>query len=182
VSIPIDAVAHRPGISQLESAGGVIVVCGTGETEASSVLRIRRRGTIHAFSDSGRPLWTVDQPESEALWFQLSASLSPDGGTLATYHSDGRDIVLQAWDGRTGERLWRRTAARRSGARHVSVAPHGRLVVLTGGDLRTFVLAWDREGTLVWDGTLPFPSGDAAVLDEHLLASDRWIVRLEPEF
>lgn len=178
VRLPIDALPRREGISQLEAAGGVIVACGTGETKESTVLRLKRRGTLHAFDDTGTQLWAVQQPDGEDLWFQPSCALSPDGGTLAMFHSNGREIVVQAWDARSGERLWRRSVARYPGARQLSVAPHGKWVVLASGDLRTFVLAWDREGTVVFEGTLPFPSRQPRMRSDHLLESAEWIVRL----
>lgn len=180
--IPVDALLQREGLSQLEAAAGLIVVTGTGEAEGSTVLRPKRRGTIRTFDDTGRLLWVVDQPDSSALWFQVSCALSPDGGTLATFHTDERELVVQVWDARTGAPLWRRTLPRQSGARCLSVAPRGELIVLASGELRTAVLAWDREGTVVWEGTLPFPFRPASVGANGLLASERWMVKLIPDW
>jgi hypothetical protein len=182
VPVPVDALIRREGRSQLEAGGGYIVVCGTGERAGTGTFRAERRGTIRAFRDDGTPAWSVDQPDDEPLWFQLSASLSPDGSTLATFHSDSREIVVQAWDMPTGRRLWRRTTPRRTGGRCLSVARRGELVVLTHGDFRTLVVAWDREGTVVWEGVLPFDSRTSRVGDHHLLSSAHWIVRLDPEW
>jgi outer membrane protein assembly factor BamB len=180
--VPVDAILLREGLSQLEAAAGLIVVTGTGETEDSTVLKPKRRGTIRAFDDAGRVQWIVDQPDTAALWFQVSCALSPDGGTLATFHTDEREIVVQAWDARSGAPLWRRTLTRQTGSRCLSVAPQGELVVLASGDLRTSVVAWDREGTEVWEGTLPFPFHDPRITADGLLVSPRWMVKLTPEW
>ncbi|MBZ0268787.1 hypothetical protein K8I85_11565, partial [bacterium] len=117
VEVPVDALLQREGLSQLEAAGGVIVITGTGESDDSTALRPKRRGTIQAFDDSGRLLWRESQPDGEPLWFQVSCALSPDGGTLATFHTDARELVVQVWDARRGEPLWRRAVPRSSGGR-----------------------------------------------------------------
>jgi hypothetical protein len=62
------------------------------------------------------------------------------------------------------------------------VARQGSLIVLTHGDFRTLVVAWDREGTVVWEGVLPFDSRTSRIGDDNLLNSAQWIVRLEPEW
>ncbi len=182
VPVPVDALIRREGRSQLEAAGGYVVVCGTGEVPGRGTFRALRRGSIRVFQDDGTPVWSVDQPDDESLWFQLSCALAPDGSTLATFHADAREIVVQAWDMGTGERLWRRTTPRRTGGRCLSVAPRGELIVLTHGDFRTRVEAWDREGSVVWDGVVPFDSRTARIGEQHLLSAAQWIVQLQPEW
>jgi len=182
VDVPVDALLQREGLSQLEAAGGVIVVCGTGEADDSTALRPKRKGTIQVFNDSGRLLWRESQPDDEPLWFQVSCSLSPDGGTLATFHTDARELVVQVWDARHGEPLWRRAVPRASGGRRLSVAANGELVVMAWGDLRTSLLAWDREGTLVWEGTLPYPADSPRIDADGMFVTERWIMRLIPEW
>ncbi len=181
VPVPIDALLRRTGVSQLEAAGDVIVVTGTGEVDSKSVLFSERRGAIRVFDNDGRRLWRVDQPNDETLWFQLSCALSPDGGTLATVHSGQREVIVQAWEARTGELLWKRPVPRQPGTRRLSVAPNGEMVVLATGDRRTFVVAWDREGAVVCEGTVPLECREAVIGAGGMLAAERWVVRLVPD-
>lgn len=185
VDVPIDAVVARDGHSQLEAAGRVIVVCGTGavppgQTSGRS-LHGERRGTLRAFTNEGALLWKRDQSSDDRLWFQISLALSDDGTTLATFHSDGRKTVVCLFDAMTGERFWERSVSRRLGTHALSVSPDGQLIVLASGDDRTFIVAWDREGAIAWEGVIPLPSRLARIAARGLLVADRWIVRLEPD-
>jgi hypothetical protein len=64
----------------------------------------------------------------------------------------------------------------------LSISERGDLVVLCHGDTRTSVTGWDREGDVVWDGVVPFSGRVATLAHGDLLVSDRWIVRLSPEY
>jgi hypothetical protein len=181
--LPIDAVVAREGHSQLEAAGGKIVATGTGAVPAQEgQLRLGtdRRGTLRAFTDEGRPLWKIDQNESDLLWFQISLALSRDGGTLATFFADARDIRVRLFDADSGQQVWERTTPRRMGTSCLSISPDGQLIVLAFGDQRTYIVAWDREGTVVWEGDVPFPSRVARIGPQGLLVAQRWIVQLTP--
>jgi outer membrane protein assembly factor BamB len=181
--VPIDALIAREGHSQLEAAGGRIVVSGTGKVpaeESSDVaFRAQRRGTLRCFTDSGSPLWRTDQGESDALWFQISLALSQDGETLATFHSSTQKVLVQVFDAATGETLWTASAPRRPGTSCLSVSADGQLVALTHADLRTWVTAWSHEGAVVWEGEIPYTARVVRVGAGGLLVADRWIVRLE---
>ena len=184
-AVPIDALVPREGHSQLEAAGGRIVVSGTGQLppERSRGLGLHgsRRGTLRVFSDDGRPLWKIDQEDEHSLWFQISLALSDDGETLATFHSTGREILVRVFEGATGQTLWQTAAPRQHGTSCLSVSPDGQWIVLTHGDLRTGVEAWNREGDRVWHGEIPYPARVVRMGANGLLVADRWIVRLEPE-
>jgi hypothetical protein len=185
VDVPIDAVVARDGHSQLEAAGDVIIVCGTGaippgEGESRS-LHAERRGVVRAFTNEGVLLWRLEQSPKDRLWFQISAALSDDGATLATYHSDARKTVVRLLNAMTGEVFWESAVSRQPGTQSLSVAPDGQLVALTSGDAYTHVVAWDREGTTVWEGELPIASRVTRLGGRGLLIADRWIVALEPE-
>ena len=183
--VPIDAVVAREGHSQLEAAGGKIVVSGTGQTPAEEFhgisMHAERRGTLRAFTDEGQLLWKQDQDESDALWFQISLALSEDGGTLATFHSTARELQVRVYDTDNGETLWQASTPRRAGTSCLSVSSDGQIVVLAHGDLRTQVVAWNREGHVVWEGDIPYPARTARITSRGLLVADRWIVRLEPD-
>ena len=45
----------------------------------------------------------------------------------------------------------------------------------------TFVLAWDREGTTIWEGALPYAARRPEIGAGGRLATPGWIVRLEAE-
>ena len=183
--VPIDAVVAREGHSQLEAAGGRIVVSGTGQIPPEEVrglmLHAERRGTLRVFADDGRLLWKQDQDESDVLWFQISLALSADGGTLATFHSTARELQVRVYDTDNGETLFRASTPRRSGTSSLSVSPDGQIVLLAHGDLRTSVVAWTREGHVVWQGDIPYPARVARIASGGLLVAERWIVRLEPD-
>ncbi len=183
--VPIDAVVAREGHAQLEAAGGRIVVSGTGQVEDRNedALRLRpeRRGTLRVFTDEGRLLWKSEQPDDEDLWFQISVALSSDGGTLATFHATGREVVVLAYDTDSGEKLWEARVPRRAGTSCLSVSPQGRLVTFAHGDLRTHAIVWSREGDVVWEGEVPYPARVARMEVNGLLVAERWMVRLEPE-
>jgi outer membrane protein assembly factor BamB len=175
----------REGHSQLEAAGGRIVVCGTGAIAAEEggrpVLHSERRGTLRAFTDGGTLLWKHDQGEEDHLWFQIALAMSEDGGTLATFHSDERQTIVRLYEAATGELVWERATPRRGGAACLSVSADGQVIVLCCGDARTWVTAWNREGTPIWEGEIPLPSRLARIGPHGLLVSERWIARLEPE-
>lgn len=183
--VPLDEMSPREGLSQLEAAGGVVVVAGTGTAEGAGGsgfgLHVVRRGSVLAFTDGGKTLWRVDQPAEEELWFQLGAAIAPDGSVVATCHSSRRDVVVRLWEARTGEALWTRTSSRGGGFRSLSVTPSGGMTVLVHGAATSDVTAWDREGTVVWEGFLPVQGKIATIGDDDLLAFDRWIVQLVPE-
>ena len=183
--VPIDAVVAREGHSQLEAAGGKIVVSGTGQIPADEVhglmLHAERRGTLRAFTDEGKLLWKQDQDEADVLWFQISLALSRDGGTLATFHSTARELEVRVYDADDGGTLWQAHTPRRSGTSCLSVSPDGQIVVLAHGDLRTQIVAWNREGHVVWEGDIPYPARAVRIMSNGLLVADRWIARLEPD-
>jgi hypothetical protein len=185
-AVPIDEIAPRDGLSQLETAGGVIVVAGTGTREdesgeSSFQLHATRLGAVAAYTDAGRRLWRHEQPDGEEYWFQVSAAISVDGSVVATCHSSRREIVVRLYEAQSGELLWTRTARRGTGFRSLSVAPGGGMTVLVHGSTTTDVTAWDREGSVVWEGYLPV-QGKVATIGRHdLLLFDRWIVELTPD-
>jgi hypothetical protein len=183
--VPFDEMSPREGLSQLEAAGGVVVVAGTGTAEGAGssgyALHLVRRGSVLAFTDAGKQLWRIDQPAEEELWFQLAAAIAPDGSVVATCHSSRRDVVVRLCEARTGEELWKRTSSRGAGFRSLSVTPSGGMTVLVHGAATSDVTAWDREGAVVWEGFLPVQGKVATIGGNDLLAFDRWIVQLAPE-
>lgn len=183
--VPIDAVVTREGHSQLEAAGGRIVVSGTGALDLADSgglqLHPERRGTLRVFTDEGRLLWKTGQEDDDELWFQISVALSADGKTLATFHSTGREVVVLVYDTDTGEKLWETGTPRRSGTSCLSVSPRGQLVTLAHGDLRTHAIVWSREGSVMWEGEVPYSARVARMEANGLLVAERWMVRLEPE-
>jgi WD40 repeat protein len=185
-SVPIDDISLRDGISQLEAAGDVIVVSGTGRVprepgDLGFQLHVTRRGCVIAYSDKGRRLWGHEQPDDEEYWFQVSAAISPDGTAVATCHSSRSDIVVRLYESKTGKLLWTRSARRGTGFRSLSVSHAGELIVLVHGASTTDVLAWDRAGATVWEGFLPLNAKIARIANDNLLVFDRWIVELTPE-
>ena len=62
----------------------------------------------------------------------------------------------------------------------LSISPDGQLVVLAFGDQRTYVVAWDREGSVVWEGDLPLSGRVVRIGPQGLLVAQRWIVQLTP--
>jgi hypothetical protein len=183
--VPIDEMSPREGLSQLEAAGGVVVVAGTGSVEgaegAGFALRDVRRGSVLAYADGGKLLWRDDQPVEEELWFQLAAAIAPDGSVVATCHSSRIDVVVRLCDATTGDLLWTRSSTRGGGFRSLSVTPGGGMTVLVHGAATSDVNAWDREGVVVWEGYLPV-QGKVVTIESHdLLVFDRWIVQLVPE-
>lgn len=180
--LPIDAVVAREGHSQLEAAGGRIIATGTGpippEESPARTLHSERRGTLRAFTDGGKLLWKIDQDDADVLWFQISLALSNDGDALATFYADARENRVRLFDAETGQRIWERTTSRHPGTSCLSVSPDGQLVVLAHGDLRTHVVAWDREGNLAWEGELPFSAQVVRVAARGLLVAQRWVVQV----
>ena len=184
--VALDQMCSREGVAQLAAAGGVIVVGGTGgrEMDRRAIIGLHpvRRGAIEVFDDDGRFLWSEEQPDDTDLWFQMSAALSSDGDHLATCHSAAREIEVRLYEARTGALVWSQRTPRRDGCRVLSISERGDLVVLCHGDTRTSVTGWDREGDVVWDGVVPFSGRVATLAHGDLLVSDRWIVRLSPEY
>ena len=180
--VPIDHLIARDGHGLLQAKGGRIAVAGTGEKGSGEPsgwsVHPNRVGRIRVLDEAGRLMWKVDQPEDEPLWFQITPCLSQDGTSLVTVHSEASDVVVRAWDAKTGERLWTRRESRHAGVRNVSMTPDGQLVAVTHGDIRTRVKVWDREGNLVWEGTIPYSSRTPGLAPGGLLVAERWIARL----
>ena len=100
---------------------------------------------------------------------------------VAPLADTSREILVQLFDAATGTQIWQESAPRRPGTSCLSVSPDGQLVALVHADLRTQVILWSREGTVVWEGELPLASRAPRLGANGLLVADRWIVRLEPE-
>lgn len=178
--VAVDNLSFRDGVPQLATGDGIIVVCGTGaraETVGAG-LQVPRQGTILALDDRGRLKWSRQQREEDDLWFQISAVVSTDGGTVVTVHAPPRFYEVQAWDGGTGDLLWSQRVRRTSGFRSLSVSPGGRVILLALSDNHTVVHAWNREGGVVWDGSIPFASRSAKLAGDDLLVAEKWVVRL----
>jgi hypothetical protein len=182
--VSLDQMCNREGVTQLAAAGGVIAVGGTGGRDGGrrSLVGIHpvRRGAIEVFDDDGRLLWRDEQPEDSDLWFQMTAAISADGRYLATCHSASREIEVRLYEARSGKLLWSHDTRRRDGCRALSITGEGDLVVLSHGDTRTTVTAWDRAGDVVWEGHVPFSGRVARIAEGDLLVSDQWIVQLRP--
>jgi hypothetical protein len=97
---------------------------------------------------------------------------------VATCHAEPTALVVRCWDGVTGEELWKHTVGRRNGFRALSVDPDGHTVALAQCDNRTTLNAWDREGTVVWEGELPMESRSAVLRQGDLLVAEDWVVKL----
>jgi len=180
--LPIDQLIARDGHGLLQAKGGRIAIAGTGEKEpvGSSAWSVHpnRVGRIRVLDEAGRLLWKADQPEDEPLWFQITPCLSEDGTALVTVHSEASDVIVRAWDMETGEPIWMRRESRHAGVRNVSMTPDGQFVAVTHGEIRTRVKVWDREGDLVWEGTVPYSSRTPELATGGLLVAERWIVKL----
>jgi outer membrane protein assembly factor BamB len=178
--VPLDNLAQRGGVPQLATAPGIVVVCGTGRSgeRSGGSMHTPRRGSLIALDEDGRVLWQRSESDDEELWFQMSAVVSPDGGTVVTCHAKANVLEIRAWDAAEGDLLWTQTAVRHSGFRCVSVAPGAALVVLAQCDNQTSVDAWDGEGTTVWSGNIPLASREAKIVGDHWLAGEQWIVKL----
>lgn len=177
--VAVDNLSFRDVVPQLAVGQGIVVVCGTGPREGQGEsLHPPRQGTILALDDEGRVKWSRRQGDEDDLWFQISTAVSADGGTVATVHAPPRFYEIQAWDGATGEPLWSQRVRRASGFRSLSVSPGGRAIVFAVGDNHTSVTAWNREGTVIWDGLLPFASKDAWLAGDDLLVAEKWVVKL----
>jgi hypothetical protein len=101
-----------------------------------------------------------------------------DGGTVVTAHAPPRFYEIQAWDGDTGEVLWSQRVRRAAGFRSLSVSPGGRVVLFAVGDNHTVVTAWNREGSVIWEGAVPFSSRGAVLAGERLLVAADWVLQL----
>lgn len=179
--VGVDNLSFRDGVPQLATGRGIVVVCGTGprgEASTGTALQPPRQGTILALDDEGRVKWSRRQREEDDLWFQISAAVSADGGTVVTVHAPPRFYEIQAWDGETGEPLWSQRVRRASGFRSLSVSPTGRVIAFALGDNHTTVTAWNREGTVIWDGSVPYASQSPTLAGDDLLVARNWIVKL----
>jgi hypothetical protein len=178
--VTVDNLSFRDVVPQLAVGEGIVVVCGTGARGGASdgALHPPRQGTIVALDDEGRVKWNRRQRDEDDLWFQISAAVSSDGGTVVTVHAPPRFYEIQAWDGATGDLLWSQRVRRSSGFRSLSVSPGGRVIVFALGDNHTKITVWNREGTVIWDGSVPFISKDAVLAGRDLLVAEKWVVRL----
>jgi hypothetical protein len=182
--VPVDNLVAREGLTHLATASDLIVVCGTGEEVTSSQffdsLHPRRREQLLAFSTTGRLLWEGEPKADPELRFNLSCAISPDGSTLATLHDTDREQIVTVYDARNGTQLFVQRARRSPGSRTLSLSPRGELVCLSFADTRTNVSAWDRQGTLVFEGVLPLRSTKVTAANGNLLVSDEWVLHLLP--
>jgi hypothetical protein len=177
--VTVDNLSFRDIVPQLAVGEGMVVVCGTGARAGEGEgLHPPRQGTIVALDDEGRVKWSRRQRDEEDLWFQISAAVSSDGGTVVTAHAPPRFYEIQAWDGETGELLWSQRVRRASGFRSLSVSPGGRVILFALGDNHTAVTAWNREGSIIWDGSVPYSSKDARLAGDDLLVAEQWVVKL----
>jgi hypothetical protein len=177
--VTVDNLSFRDVVPQLAVGRGIVVVCGTGAREGDGQgLHPPRQGTIVALDDAGRVKWSRRQRDEEDLWFQISAAVSSDGGTVVTAHAPPRFYEIQAWDGETGDLLWSQRVRRASGFRSLSVSPGGRVILFALGDNHTAVTAWNREGSVVWDGSVPYTSREARLAGDELLVAEQWVVKL----
>lgn len=179
--VAVDNLSFRDVVPQLATGKGIIVVCGTGpraDNSGSEALHPPRQGTIVALDDEGKVKWTRRQRDEDDLWFQISAAVSSDGGTVVTVHAPPRFYEIQAWDGKTGEPLWSQRVRRASGFRSLSVSPTGRVIAFALGANHTEVTAWNREGSVIWEGAIPYSSREPKLAGDDLLVADQWIVKL----
>jgi len=183
--VPVDNLVAREGLAHLATASDLVVVCGTGEEVTSSQffdsLHPRRREQLLVFSTSGRLLWEGEQKGDPEVRFNLSCAISPDGSTLATLLDTDREQIVTAYDARTGDQLFVQQARRSSGSRNLSLSSRGDLICVSFADARTNVSAWDRQGTLLFEGALPLRSVNVTAHEGNLLTSDQWIVHILPE-
>ena len=183
--VPVNNMVSREGLSHLATASDLIVVSGTGKQAASSAfynsLHPRRREELLVFDTSGKLLWESDDPAGEELRFNLACAISPDGSTLATLRDTEREQIVTAYEARTGEKLFVQRTRRRTGARTLALSPGGELISLAFGDAPTGLTVWNRNGDLVWEGTLPLRSVRLSLHAGNLLAAEDWVVRLIPE-
>jgi hypothetical protein len=177
--VPLDQLSSRSGVPQLAAGPGIVVACGTGPAGPPvGGVHSPRAGTLIALDEQGRILWERRQSDEEELWFQMSAAVSPDGSVVATCHTRANVLEVRAWDSESGELLWAQTAVRGAGFRSLSLLAGGGLVVLAQCDNQTSVVAWDGEGTKVWDGDVPFASRLAKIEGDAWLVGEQWLVKL----
>ena len=137
--------------------------------------RVEARALI---SPRGNVVWDVQGVDRGALRFNPSCALSPDGSVLATLYETDKEECIVVYDAFTGEKRFDARTRRRSGSRTLSVAPGGEAIALVFGDLRSTVLAWSGDGTLVFEGQVPFRSQSAAIHDGRFVAAEHWVIRL----
>ena len=70
---------------------------------------------------------------------------------------------------------------RGDGFRALDVAPSGRRILLGHCGSRTRLTVWDREGTVIWKGEIPYASRTLRLTEDDLLVAETWIARLEME-
>jgi hypothetical protein len=182
--VPVDNLVARGGLSQLAAGGDLIAVCGTGDEPdprgLAGTLHPEREEHLIVFDLAGRVVWELDDLESDELRFHYSCALSPDGSMLATMQDAEGAGIVTLYDARTGSQIAEHRVRRQPASRMLSVAIGGELTALVSGDLRTGVVAWDREGKLVFQGMLPFRCQFARIHEGGLLVAEHWVVRLLP--
>lgn len=180
--VPIDNLMTRTGLSHLATGGDLVVVCGTGNEAdprgLSGTLHPRREERIQTYDATGKLLWEVEVPSSEDIRFYAACAIAADGSILASLRDSERETHVTLSEARTGQTIVEQTVRRRTGVRTLSVAPDGSLTSLVFGDLHSWVVAWNREGRLVWDGALPLRCQTAKLAAGGLLVGEQWVVRL----
>jgi len=121
----------------------------TCATDGDVVVAFFGKGGLHAYSVDGQPLWSRDLGTFEGPW-GTAASPVIVGGLVIQNGDSEQDAFLEAFDCRTGNRVWRRSRPDHRGwSTPVLIRHEGRDQLVLNG--HTGVTAYDpATGAELW--------------------------------
>lgn len=119
---------------------------------------------LYKYAPDGTRLWKAPQ----TFRSPLSMALAPNGRVLVSGYAAGALMVVEAYDGATGNRLWGATLPSSSGGQDIAVGPQGEFVAVgqvgpgpTGTLFGFLVVKYDAAFNELWRKT--YTQGDVAL-------------------